>query len=65
MLTGVVEVLACKACSDRLGVSEALEQLGVHVFYVGTALTDMLKEGWVTLTYSRRQVEMQGCRSCT
>ena len=46
-----VEVLACKACSDRLGVSEGLEALGVNVFYVGTALTEMLKEGWTTLTY--------------
>jgi len=51
MMADGVEVLACKACSDRLGVSEALEALGVNVFYVGTALTEMLKEGWTTLTY--------------
>ena len=51
MLADGVEVLACKACSDRLGVSEALEALGVNVFYAGTALTEMLKEGWKTLTY--------------
>jgi hypothetical protein len=46
-----IEVIACKACSDRLGVTEALEELGVNVFYVGTALTEMLKTGWKTLTY--------------
>jgi hypothetical protein len=46
-----VEVIACKACSDRLGATEALEQLGVNVFYVGSTLTAMLKEGWVSLTY--------------
>jgi hypothetical protein len=46
-----VEVMACKACADRLGVGEALSALGVQVFYAGRALTDMLKEGWVTLTY--------------
>ena len=46
-----VELLACKACADRLGVSEALEALGVNVFYAGAALTEMLKEGWATLTY--------------
>jgi len=46
-----VEIMACKACSDRLGATEALEQLGVNVFYVGTTLTEMLKTGWVTLTY--------------
>jgi hypothetical protein len=51
MIVDGVEVLACKACSDRLGVSEALEELGVNVFYAGTALTEMLKEGWTTLTY--------------
>jgi len=51
MMADGVEVLACKACSDRLGVSEALEALGVNVFYVGTALTEMLKGGWTTLTY--------------
>ena len=37
--------------SDRLGVSEELEVLGVNVFYVGVALSEMLKEGWTTLTY--------------
>jgi hypothetical protein len=46
-----VEVMACKACSDRLGVTGALEALGVNVFYAGAALTEMLKTGWVTLTY--------------
>jgi hypothetical protein len=51
MMADGVEVLACKACSDSLGVSEALQELGVNVFYVGTALTEMLKEGWITLTY--------------
>jgi hypothetical protein len=51
MIADGVEVLACKACSDRLGTTEALEALGVNVFYAGTALTEMLKEGWATLTY--------------
>jgi hypothetical protein len=51
MLADGVEVMACKACSDRLGATEALEDLGVNVFYVGTTLTEMLKTGWVSLTY--------------
>ena len=51
MMADGVEVLACKACADRLGVTEDLEALGVNVFYVGVALTEMLKEGWTTLTY--------------
>ena len=51
MIADGIEVLACKACSDRLGATEALEALGISVFYVGTALTEMLKSGWTTLTY--------------
>ena len=51
MIADGVEVLACKACADLQGVSEDLEALGVNVFYTGTALTEMLKEGWTTLTY--------------
>ncbi len=51
MMADGVEVLACKACADRLGVSEDLEALGINVFYVGVALTEMLKGGWRTLTY--------------
>ncbi|MFQ6038712.1 MAG: DsrE family protein [Candidatus Aminicenantales bacterium] len=46
-----VELVACKACADRYGVSESLEKLGLVVKYVGQDLTDMLKQGWVTLTF--------------
>jgi hypothetical protein len=38
-----VHVMACKGCSDRLGVSEQLEALGVDVQYWGVGLTDVLK----------------------
>lgn len=46
-----VEIIACKACADRLGATADLEAMGVNVFYVGQALTEMLKTGWVSLTY--------------
>jgi hypothetical protein len=46
-----VELLACKACADMYGVSDKLEALGVNVYYVGSHLADMLKSGWVTLTF--------------
>ena len=36
---------ACKACSDRYGVSEALERMGIDVRYMGIPLTEYLKEG--------------------
>jgi hypothetical protein len=51
MQTDGVELLACRACSDRLGVSEQLEALGIEVLYVGVPLTEMLQGGWVCLTY--------------
>ena len=35
---------ACKACTDMYGVSEALEKIGVDVKYMGTPLTEYLKE---------------------
>lgn len=45
-----VELIACKACADRYGVSGKLEKLGVEVFYVGASLTEYIKEGWATLS---------------
>ncbi len=46
-----VETLACKACADRYGVSDALAELDIDVIYMGMPLTDMLKTGWATLTF--------------
>ena len=46
-----VELLACKACADRYGVSGALQGLGITVKYMGVGLTEMLKSGWTTLTF--------------
>jgi hypothetical protein len=42
---------ACKACADSYGVSEQLAELGVDVKYMGTPLTEILKEGWRVLTF--------------
>jgi hypothetical protein len=38
-----VYVTACKACADQLGVSEILEAHDIDVRYLGTALTNVLK----------------------
>ena len=35
---------ACKACADQYGVSSDLEELGIEVKYMGTPLSDYLKE---------------------
>ena len=45
-----VYVTACKACSDQLGVSEKLIQLGIDVQYLGIALTNVLKSDETLLT---------------
>jgi len=46
-----IEVLACKWCSDRMEVSEKLESLGIKVLYVGPVISDLLKDGWASLTF--------------
>lgn len=47
---GIV-VKACKGCADQFGVSEKLEEIGVTVLYVGTELTNYVKEGRHILTF--------------
>jgi len=46
-----IELVACKACADRYGVSKKLEELGITVKYMGQPLTSMLKTDWVVLTF--------------
>lgn len=45
-----VEVVACKACADQLGVSEKLEALGIEVKYTGVMMTGILKNDEALLT---------------
>ncbi|MFC1485436.1 DsrE family protein [Candidatus Latescibacterota bacterium] len=48
--TGII-LTACKACADQYDVSDTLSGLGIDVKYMGEPLTDMLKEGWTTITF--------------
>lgn len=50
MLDSGVKIEACKACSDQLGVSNILSDLGVEVKYWGQALTEVLKKDGKLLT---------------
>ena len=43
MLRAGVNVSACKACADQLGVTEILMGLGIEVKYWGEPLTEVLK----------------------
>ena len=46
-----IELLACKACADRYGVSKKFEELVIEVKYMGVPLTEMLKSDWICLTF--------------
>jgi hypothetical protein len=51
MAAAGVEVVACKACADSYGVSNALSGMGIDVKYMGRPLTDMLQEDWKVLSF--------------
>ncbi len=50
MASGVV-VQACVVCADMYGVSDDLREMGITVKVMGEPLSDMLKDGWKTLTF--------------
>jgi len=45
-----VELQACKACSDKSGISDQRTALGVEVKYMGQPLTELLKSGTAVLS---------------
>ena len=45
-----VHITACKACADKLEVTNALEKLGIEVKYWGVPFTEILKSGESLLT---------------
>lgn len=45
-----VELRACRACAEQLGVAEVLEDLGIDVDYMGEPLTELLKSDAKLLT---------------
>ena len=46
-----VEVMACKWCADRMNITDKLEAAGIKVVYVGSIISDLLKDGWASLTF--------------
>lgn len=51
MLEAGITVFACKACTDGYGISDALENLGVEVKYMGQPLTNILKQNARLITF--------------
>ena len=47
-LTGTT---ACKFLSDRDGISEEIAKLGIAVDYVGTIISDHIKDGYVPMVW--------------
>ena len=45
------DCFACKAISDSKGVSEKLEETGMKIEYVGTIISDLLKEGYIPMVW--------------
>ena len=45
------EILACKWCSDDYGVTEALESLGIRVEYIGTYVSEAIRQGYTPMVW--------------
>jgi len=43
--------VACKRLSDNAGISGKLKEIGYNVEYVGTIISDHIKEGYVPLVF--------------
>jgi hypothetical protein len=43
--------IACKFLSDRDGISDKLDELGIDVQYVGSLISNSIKEGYVPLVF--------------
>lgn len=50
-VAGMSESFACKAISDRDGISEKIDEMGVKVEYVGTIISDYIKQGYVPMVW--------------
>jgi len=46
-----IEVMACKWCADRMKITAALEEAGIKVVYVGSVISELIKDGWASLTF--------------
>jgi hypothetical protein len=43
--------IVCKFISDRDGISEQCEEMGFKVEYVGTIISNLIKEGYVPMVF--------------
>ena len=45
------ETVACKFIADRDKLSDSTEQLGVQVEYVGTIISDLIRDGYTPMVW--------------
>jgi len=50
-ITSKGDCFACKAISDKKGLSRKLEEVGVKVEYVGTIVSNAIKEGYSPMVW--------------
>ena len=50
-MSHVEKPIACKFISDRAGISEKIEDCGVKVDYVGTIISELIKDGYVPMVF--------------
>ena len=50
-LSDAEDCFACKAIADRDGISSFIAQLGIEVSYVGSQISDYLKEGYIPMVW--------------
>jgi len=46
-----IEVMACKWCADRMKITDVLEKAGTKVVYVGSIISQLIRDGWASLTF--------------
>ena len=55
LVEGIIEdgavPLACKWCSDKYGVSDLLADLGCSVEYIGSPVSQAIKDGYTPMTW--------------
>ena len=50
-VAAMIDCFACKAISDDKGVSEKLTETGIKIEYVGTVVSNLIKEGYIPMVW--------------
>jgi len=50
-LANLGQPLACKILSDRDGISDRIEKMGIEVDYVGSIIADFLRDGYTPMVW--------------